>query len=108
MSIIFTSRPVLGALISTIGIGILLSVSTIDIGHSLYDIVLTLRCTPYPAPPMDLPSKQPSASPNQRWKTLRVEPSFTATKWVLMLSLLRPHYAFAPTIRAGAVYCRHQ
>ena len=43
-----TSRPVLGAFISTIRI--LLRVSTIDIGHSLYDIVLTLLCTVYPLP----------------------------------------------------------
>ena len=37
-----------------------------------------------------------------------LEPSFTATKWVSMLSPLRLRYAFAPTIRVGAVYCRHQ
>ena len=42
--------------------------------------------------------------------TSEIEPSlsFTATKWVSMLSPLRLRYAFAPTIRVGAVYCRHQ
>ena len=122
----------LGALISTIRI---LRVSTIDIGHSLYDIVLTLLCTPAPALPLSgtrihihcmdgrtpytalyglLTFKTALAKPaleNPKSKsTSEIEPSssFTATKWVSMLSPLRLRYAFAPTIRVGAVYCRHQ